>query len=75
MEFEIVKGENISSEFVNVNMHCWIDVLEYQIEGAISVFFSHSAGATHGRSSDCNRSRSQKFTQFIIFPFYYFSNR
>ena len=39
MEFAILKGENIPVEFVNINMHCRIDVLEYQIEGAISVFF------------------------------------
>ena len=38
MEFAIVKSENILSEFVNINMHCRIDVWEYQIESAISVF-------------------------------------
>ena len=61
MEFAIVKGENILSEFVIINMHCRISVSEYQIEGTISViFFSCAARATCGQSCDCNRSRSQE---------------
>ena len=44
MEFaNLVKGENILLEFVNVNMRCRINVSEYQIEGALSVFFSYAA--------------------------------
>ena len=52
-----------------------IDVSEYQIEGAISVYFSHAARATRGRSGDCNRSESQKFSPLLFFQILATGNR
>ena len=47
MEFAIVKGENIPSEFMNVKLHCRINVSEYQIEGFKTSVFFHAQPGQH----------------------------